>query len=117
MIARCASCDLLVDWTESAVEERDDALFVFSGAGGDSGDVLAAGDLPDLLRLAGGRVEGLVRPLLGASLAVLAVDEEHRRGGDPGDLALQARGRKRVRQDRHCRAQRHLHWEVEESSC
>jgi hypothetical protein len=48
---------------------------------------LAVRDFPDLLRLAGGRVEQLVRLFLGAVLALLAVDEEEGGRRDLGDLA------------------------------
>jgi hypothetical protein len=47
--------------------------------------VLAVRHLPDLLRVAGGCVEQAIRPLLGTSLAVLAVDEEYGSGRDPCD--------------------------------
>src|SRR5215212_1950551 len=71
------------------VEEADHAAVVLRGCGRDPGDVLAVRDLPDLLRLAGGGVEALVRLRLGAALAVLAVDEEAGRRSDSADLALQ----------------------------
>src|SRR4051812_27563929 len=63
---------------QRVVEESDDTAFVLLRLGGDAGDVLRAGHLPDLLGLVGGRVEQLVRLALGAALSVLAVDEAPR---------------------------------------
>ena len=84
---------------ESVVEKSDYPALVLGGPRRDPGDMLAVRDFPDLLRLSGRGVEGLVRPSFSAALATLAVDEEHVRRRDPRGLALQARGRKPVRED------------------
>ena len=93
---------------QRVVEEAHDAALVLLRRGGDPGHVLAVRDLPDLLRLARGGVEALVRHGLRAALAVLAVDEEHGRRRDLRHVALQARWRKLVREDRQGRGEHEL---------
>ena len=65
----------------------------------------AAGHLPDRLRLVRRPVVRRVEVAL-AVLPVLAVDEEHRRGGDPTDEVLQALRRHFVAKERHPRGER-----------
>ena len=93
------SCIGSVAPQQGAVEERDHAPLVLRRLRLDAGDVLAVRDLPDLLRVAGRRVEVLVRLPLAAALALLAVDEEDGSRSDLLDLALQARRGQVVREE------------------
>src|SRR5215210_258654 len=87
---------------ERAVEEADDAPLVLRPVGVDAAGVLRPLDLPERLRLTGGReVPRLPRAL--AAQAWIGVDQEHRARRDLADAIDDVRRGPLVREDRRRR--------------
>src|SRR4029079_4055809 len=83
---------------QGTVEEVDDPALVLVRSGTDPAGVFRAGDLPDLLGLAGPCIVDRASCVLSAQPGV-CVDQEHRARCDPPDPTLDRRRRTVVRED------------------